>query len=58
MDTLDLHISEEDLEAYALRRTDEYLTDAIEDHLLVCPFCRLALDELEDDIDLMRSALR
>lgn len=57
MEPLDLHVSEDDLEAYALGRADDYLTDAIEDHLLLCPFCRMALDGLEDDIDLMRSVL-
>ena len=58
METLDLHLSEDDLEAYAFERTDDYLTDAIEDHLLLCPPCRVKLDRLEGDIVWMRIAFK
>jgi predicted anti-sigma-YlaC factor YlaD len=57
METLDLHLSEDQLEAYALHRADEYTAAAIEDHLLLCPFCRMALDRLEEEIEMMRLAL-
>ena len=57
MEPLDLHISEDDLEAYVLHRADDYLMDAVEDHLLLCPFCRMALDRLEEEIELMRELL-
>lgn len=54
METLDLHLSQDDLERYVLGHADGYLADVVEDHLLLCPLCRAELDRLEEDIALMR----
>jgi hypothetical protein len=57
METLDLHLSEDHLEAYSLNRADDYVAAAVEDHLLLCPFCRMELDRIDDEIELMRLVL-
>jgi hypothetical protein len=54
---LESHLTEDELEAYALLRTDEHLSAVVEGHLFLCPFCRMALDRLEEDINLMRLVL-
>jgi hypothetical protein len=38
------HISDGQLEAYALRRLSEVETTAIEEHLLTCEKCRNSLE--------------
>ena len=57
MELLELHIANDDLEAYALCRTDEYLSAAVEDHLQGCPVCRTAMAKLDEEIELMRLVL-
>ena len=51
-----MHIDEEALELYALKRPVESL-DAIEEHLLICESCRQHLDFLDDWCRSVRVAL-
>src|SRR5260370_34400908 len=41
------HISEDDVEQYAMRTLNEADLDRLDDHLLVCPECQERLDETE-----------
>jgi anti-sigma factor RsiW len=50
------HISEETLETYALGRAVDAHRAPLEEHLLVCPACRLRLEDLEEYIEVMKAA--
>lgn len=49
--------SEEVLELYALGRTRRTLTARVEEHLLLCARCRKRLDELTEEVRVIRAAL-
>jgi hypothetical protein len=53
-----MHATEDALELYALNSLSEEEEEAIEVHLLTCEFCRMSLASLDDEISLLRSALR
>lgn len=52
------HISDDQLEEYALGRLSEAAMAEVEEHLLVCEACRLRADETQGYVDSMRDALR
>lgn|ERR1039457_37822 len=52
------HISEEQSEAFSLNRLGPVETDIVEDHLLLCEFCRHQISELEEFHAILRAALR
>ena len=52
-----LHASCEVLEDYALERLHEEETASLEEHLLFCEVCRNRLDVVEEQIQLLRTAL-
>ena len=54
----DPHPAEDDIELYAMHRTNERIVERIEEHLLICASCRSALDEVEREIRTMRIILR
>jgi len=49
--------SEETLELYALGRTGRALTARVEEHLLLCGECRQRLEELDEEVQAIRTAL-
>jgi hypothetical protein len=51
------HPPEEILERYAMSRADEDEAERVEEHLLICPECRDSLDEADQWIAIMKSAL-
>ena len=58
MDTYhDSHIQEEILEKYALHQLAEEQTEPVEIHLLICSTCQNRLDEIDQYIRTMKSAL-
>jgi hypothetical protein len=52
------HPTQDDMELYAMHRAAEPILDSIEEHLLVCRSCRCELDTVEQQIRVMRIALR
>jgi predicted anti-sigma-YlaC factor YlaD len=52
------HITHDALEQYAFKQLSETEIDLIEEHLLVCEYCRGTLDFVEEEIRLLREALR
>ena len=50
------HLPEETLEEYCFDRLSATETAEVEEHLLVCSSCQLALEELDDYIRLMKAA--
>jgi hypothetical protein len=50
------HISEDDLEQYAMRTMPEAELDHLEGHLLVCSECRDRLVETEQYVTAIRAA--
>ena len=50
------HISDDDLERYAMLTLGEAEIERLEDHLLICPKCRERLDEIERYVAAMRAA--
>jgi hypothetical protein len=54
--SFDMHPSEEILEEYCFNRLPETATDAIEEHLLLCAGCQVALQDLDEYILLMKLA--
>jgi hypothetical protein len=52
------HVTDEALEQYAFNQMPESDVELIEEHLLVCEYCRGTLDQVEDEIRLWREALR
>jgi hypothetical protein len=52
------HPGEEPLEGYALGQLSGPDLEQVEDHLLVCEFCRERLQKLENTIGLIRDAAR
>ncbi len=56
--TIESHPSLDDLELYVTGRPDENTTERVEEHLLVCESCRCALDEIEQEIRVLRIVLR
>jgi hypothetical protein len=57
-DILETHTPEDELERYALIPGPEPLAEIVEEHLLLCPGCCDMLDELEEEIAVIRAALR
>lgn len=57
-DPLNCHVSRDDLELYAMERASGDLLDTVEEHLLVCEHCRRSLDEVEQELRLLRVCLR
>jgi hypothetical protein len=57
MQTLISHATEESLEAYALNRAAVLQTERVEEHLLLCERCCIALTGLDEEIQVMRLAL-
>lgn len=57
-DSLNCHISPDDLELYAMRRASNDLVEQVEEHLLICEACRCALDEEEQELRVLRIFLR
>jgi hypothetical protein len=53
-----MHATEDALELYALNSLSEKDEEAIEVHLLTCQSCQMSLASLDDEISLLRSALR
>jgi hypothetical protein len=53
-----MHIDEDDLELYALRRLEPYKWATLEEHLLVCDLCCERLDRIEGYLALLRAFLR
>jgi anti-sigma factor RsiW len=51
------HITDEDLELYALDRLAEAAAAPVEEHLLVCAECRDRLVEWDEYIRAMRAAM-
>jgi predicted anti-sigma-YlaC factor YlaD len=51
------HITYEALEQYAFKQLSEANVDLIEEHLLVCEYCRGTLDYVEDEIRALKEAL-
>jgi hypothetical protein len=54
--SLDNHLSEEMIEEYCFNRLPEETTVQLEDHLLVCAQCRVAVEDLDEYILLMKLA--
>lgn len=54
----ELHIMAEACELYAFAQLSERDEQIIEEHLLVCEYCRGALEQVEDEIRLLKEALR
>ena len=50
------HMSEDDLERYAMKTLNVADLDRLDDHLLVCPECRKRLGETERYVLAMRAA--
>ena len=50
------HVSEDDLEHYAMRTMQTPESDGLEDHLLVCSACRDRLTATDGYVAAMRSA--
>ncbi len=53
-----MHATDDALELYALDILVGADLESIEDHILVCPLCRSALDDVDLRIKVMRLALR
>jgi hypothetical protein len=51
-----VHLTTDTLEEYAFNRLSEAETEALEEHLLVCPTCQTSLAEVDEYIFLMREA--
>ena len=54
--SLNAHLSEEMIEEYCFNRLPEETTVQLEDHLLVCAPCRVAVEDLDEYILLMKLA--
>ena len=54
----DSHIQEEILERYALNQLSEEQLAPLEEHLLGCPTCQNRLDEVDQYVQTMKSALK
>jgi anti-sigma factor RsiW len=50
------HISDDDLERYAMLMLGEAEIGRLEEHLLICPECRERLEETERYVVAMRAA--
>lgn len=50
------HISDEMLEQYAMERILDPESEALEEHLLICPECRDRLQTMEEYVAAMKSA--
>lgn len=53
-----LHCDEQTLEEYCLDILDERRTNAVEEHVLVCEECRVALTAQTEFIQCLKAALR
>jgi hypothetical protein len=51
-----LHPDDEVVEAYAMRRLEEPLLSAYEEHLLICEDCQKRLQQMDQYLDAMRRA--
>ena len=52
------HPTPDEMELYAMHKAVECIVDRIEEHLLVCEHCRCELDDVEQQIRIMRIVLR
>jgi anti-sigma factor RsiW len=52
------HVSEEQLELYAVGKLSGEALDSLEDHLMVCSGCRTRLEEMDEYVATMRAGLR
>lgn len=55
--TLEGHVPEETLEAYAMGKLSAEECALIEEHLLICPTCQRDLEAVEDYIRVARAAI-
>ncbi len=55
--TCHLAFSDDNLELYAMSRLDEAQTEALEEHLLLCEFCRERVEKTDQFINAIRQAL-
>jgi anti-sigma factor RsiW len=55
---LSVHATEEALELYALSSLQGKDLEAVEEHLLVCELCRVSLMSFDQEIAVLRSALK
>ena len=51
------HVSDEQLDQYALKRLTEAEVAALEEHLLICPECQDRLQHTDDFIEALRTAV-
>lgn len=51
------HPSEDSLEVYAIKRTSESETAEVEEHLLICEWCRVRLTEIDQFVATARVVL-
>ena len=54
--TLDVHADADTLEEYAFGRLPEAVSDALEEHLLICPRCQRAMADVDEYVLLMKYA--
>ena len=52
------HVSDEQLDQYALKRLTEAEVAALEEHLLICPECQDRLQLTDDFIEALRDVKR
>lgn len=52
------HISDDDLEKFAMRTLPESACAALEEHLLVCPSCRDRLTATDEHVAAMKAAAK
>ena len=57
METINHHPEADVLEMHLLNRLIAREHEAVEQHLLACPRCRITVKGLRQDIELMRAAL-
>ena len=51
------HMSEELLERYAMEKMPDWESAPVEEHLLICQFCRTRLEKVDEFVALMEAAL-
>lgn len=52
----DLHVAEDVLEAYAMRKLSGRDVAPVEEHLLICPVCQTRLDEVQEFLRVVKAA--
>lgn len=57
MNTTAIHLSDELLEEYAMRKLSDQVSAPLEEHLLLCQSCCTRLETVDEFLDVVKAAL-